>query len=114
MSGTPGAVVSSEGKDVDIDIGELRYGMKKDLLVEVEMSLAGYSDSFGQSKHERTEPPTFSTATDAFFLSKVGLNPSALDEYQPANFYEDEYDGMPDEVPLFEVRIPQRLCAKLN
>lgn len=71
------------------------------------MSLAGYGygDSFGQSEHAQQQSmgQAFSTATDAFFLSKVGLNPSALDEFQSSNFYDSEYDGMPDEVPLFEV-----------
>lgn len=109
VSGTQSAIVSTDGKDVDVDIGELRFGERKDLLVEVEMSLAGYGDSFGQSPHghERGQDTQgFNTATDAFFLSKVGLNPSALEDYQPSTFYEDEYDGMPDEVPLFEVRPP--------
>ncbi|KAK4702603.1 hypothetical protein P7C70_g3619, partial [Phenoliferia sp. Uapishka_3] len=103
VAGTQSAIVSSDGKDVDVNIGELRFGERKDLLVEVEMSLAGYGDSFGQSMHERGQDThNFNTATDAFFLSKVGLNPSALEDYQPSTFYEDEYDGMPDEVPLFQ------------
>lgn len=106
VAGTQSAIVASDGKDVDVNIGELRFGERKDLLVEVEMSLAGYGDQFGQSQHERGQDPQFNTATDAFFLSKVGLNPSALEDYQPSTFYEDEYDGMPDEVPLFEVRLP--------
>ncbi|KAM0756222.1 hypothetical protein T439DRAFT_282895 [Meredithblackwellia eburnea MCA 4105] len=109
VAGTQSAIVSSDGKDVDIDISELRFGERKDLLVEVEMTLAGYGDSFGQSYPERgPETQNISTATDAFFLSKVGLNPSALEEYQPSTFYEDEYDGMPDEVPVFEVNAAYR------
>ncbi|KAL8283746.1 hypothetical protein RQP46_005541 [Phenoliferia psychrophenolica] len=108
VAGTQSAIVASDGKDVDVNIGELRYGERKDLLVEVEMSLAGYGDSFGQSFPERGQDSQFNTATDAFFLSKVGLNPSALEDYQPTSFYESEYDGMPDEVPLFEANASYR------
>lgn len=109
VSGTPGAIVSTSGTDVDIDIGELRFGERKDLLVEVEMSFAGSGDAFAsrQLREERERerdvaPPAINSATDAYFL-KVGLNPASLDDYDPANLYDDEYDSMPDEVPLFEV-----------
>lgn len=101
VSGTPGAIVSTAGSDVDIDIGELRFGERKDLLVEVEMGFAGYGDNSGQ-KERHHDQPAFSTATDAFFLSK-GLSAASLDDYSPSNLYDDEYDSMPDEVPLFEV-----------
>ncbi|GAA5869732.1 hypothetical protein JCM1840_000574 [Sporobolomyces johnsonii] len=109
VSGTPGAIVSRTGADVDIEIGELRFGERKDLIVEVEMSLAGYGDGFGSSRQQAVpDPPQFATATDAFFLAKAGINPSALDEYNSANLYDDEYDSMPDEVPLFEVNAAYR------
>ncbi|CEQ42106.1 SPOSA6832_03892, partial [Sporobolomyces salmonicolor] len=110
VSGTPGAIVSRTGADVDIEIGELRFGERKDLVVEVEMSLAGYGDGFGSSRQqELPDPPQFATATDAFFLAKAGINPSALDDYNSANLYDDEYDSMPDEVPLFEVNFAKVL-----
>ncbi len=105
VAGATHAIVSSEGKDVDINIGELRFGERKDLLVEVEMSLAGYGEPRGR-RHEHSA--SVSTATDAFFLNKVGLDPLALEDYNNANFYEDEYDGLPDEIPLFEVNAAYR------
>jgi len=106
VAGATHAIVSSEGKDVDINIGELRFGERKDLLVEIEMSLAGYGQPRGGSRHHHNA--SVSTATDAFFLNKVGLDPLALEDYSNASFYEDEYDGLPDEIPLFEVNAAYR------
>lgn len=94
VAGTSGAIVSADGKDVDIDVGELRYGERKDLIVEVEMEM--------DPPHEvERSQPSFSSATDEFFM-KVGLDPLALGD-SPQNFYEKEYEGMATEVPLFEV-----------
>lgn len=105
VTGTPSVIIASDGKDVDIDIGELRFGERKDLLVEIEMSLAEYEDSF------RGEGPdqVHSTATDAFFLSK-GMDPSTLGGLQPSNFYE-EYDRMPDNLGVFEVSLSHHTSA---
>ncbi|GAA5977334.1 hypothetical protein JCM5350_002432 [Sporobolomyces pararoseus] len=107
VSGTPGAIVSSSGADVDVEVGELRFGERKDLIVEVELSIGGYSDASQSRGREHPIAQEFS-ATDAFFLAKAGINPSSLDEYDPNNLYEDEYDSMPDEVPLFEVNAAYR------
>ncbi|GAA5826870.1 hypothetical protein JCM11251_002136 [Rhodosporidiobolus azoricus] len=112
VSGTPGAIVSRTGTDVDVEIGELRFGERKDLIVEVEMSLAEYGAQSGRGPRERDEQGQheveFATATDAFFLSKVGINPSALDDYHSSSLYDDQYDDMPDEAPLFEVNAAYR------
>lgn len=95
------SVVSSDGKHADIRLNDLRFGERRDVLVEVEMAAYdGGASSYQEQRKEETQ--TFSTATDAF-LSKVGLDPATLADYQSSSFYDDEYDGMPDEVPLFEV-----------
>lgn len=103
VSGTPGAIVSSSGADVDVELGELRFGERKDLIVEVELALGDGGGGGGQSRGRQNSIAQEFSATDAFFLAKAGINPSSLDEYDPNNLYEDEYDSMPDEVPLFEV-----------
>ncbi|KAH8930234.1 hypothetical protein BT69DRAFT_907330 [Atractiella rhizophila] len=110
VAGTQGAIVSSDGKDVDIDLGELRYGEKKEMLVEVEMAFYGNGEYGTGSPHATPNgKQAFNTATDEFFLKKVGLNPATLDEFQGSNFYEDDlFDGMIDEVPLFEVNAAYR------
>ncbi|BGP36660.1 hypothetical protein JCM10449v2_000561 [Rhodotorula kratochvilovae] len=109
VSGTPGAIVSKTGTDVDVEIGELRFGERKDLIVEVELSL-GVGDGPQRERSESTAHiPEFSTATDAFFLSKVGINPSTMDEYNASsNLMDDAYDDMPDEAPVFEVNAAYR------
>lgn len=37
VSGGPACIVSSDGADVDVDVGELRFGERKEMLVEVEL-----------------------------------------------------------------------------
>jgi hypothetical protein len=110
VAGVPNAIVSSDGKDVDIDLGELRFGEKREMLVEVEMcSVRGSSPpSDGQHPFQGSTDSTrtkskqsYSTATDEFFLRSTGLNPLSLDD---SSFYEDEWDGLIDECPLFEVQ----------
>lgn len=80
------------------------------------MSLGGFGDQPHEQRRERPQVPEFSTSTDAFFLSKAGINPAALDEYSSAaSLYDEEYDAMPDEAPLFEVSThsdtQSRICA---
>lgn len=95
---------------MDAEIGELRYGERKDLIVEVELSLSGFEGHVPRTTGLRdgSDGATggssdFSSATDAFFRSQ-GFNPS-MNEVGPTNLYEDDlYDSMPDEAPVFEVR----------
>lgn len=107
VSGTPGAVVAHTGTDVDIVLGEMRHGERKDLVVEVEMSFDGYEhrSTIGTSGlraaagHVRDCP----SATDTFFLTQAGVDLSILDAPGDSSLYAEEYDMMPDEVPLFQV-----------
>lgn len=112
VSGTPGAVVAQTGIDVDIDLGEMRHGERKDLVVEVEMCFDGYEPrstpgSNGGDCGLRVPPSgharDFSSATDTFFMTQAGIDLSVLDAPDSRSLYADEYDMMPDEVPLFQV-----------
>lgn len=112
-------VLSSTGLDVDVEIGELRFGEKRDLLIEVEMSLGSFGEvqslpkiqlespnnNFGVAGKVGAKKGMVRNATDAFFLDQVGVvNPS--DDFQPSNFYEEDvYAHMTDTAPLFEVSI---------
>ncbi|KAM0793330.1 hypothetical protein ACM66B_000786 [Microbotryomycetes sp. NB124-2] len=115
VSGSPHAIVSSEGTDVDVDIGELRYGEKKELLIEVDMLFLpsgfeseGIKDVFGSGLRAK-DPSALMNATDAFFYSQTGINPSSLDEYSPTHLYDEEYEGgVPDEVPVLQVNASYR------
>ncbi|GAA5908774.1 hypothetical protein JCM8208_006783 [Rhodotorula glutinis] len=116
VSGSPGAIVSKTGTDVDVEIGSLSFGERRDLIVEVELSLGPAGESAGQGERSSDgtalppRAPAYSTATDAFFLSRAGVNPSAMDDFaaSTANLYEDAYDDMPDEAPVFEVNAAYR------
>ncbi|KAK4050507.1 hypothetical protein OIO90_005090 [Microbotryomycetes sp. JL221] len=112
VSGCPSAIVSSEGADVDVDLGEMRYGEKKELLIEVDMSFEPMStrsragagnDAMTSKGLFDTSPNDLTNATDAFFFQQTGINPSSLDDYSPTHLYEDCDDGMPDEVPVLQV-----------
>ena len=37
LSGSQSAIVSSDGRNVDIDVNEVRYGERKEYLVELEL-----------------------------------------------------------------------------
>lgn len=104
VAGTPGAIVSSDGKNVDIELGELRFGERKDLLVEVEMAYDSTLSRSGSGEQGIEEQ----TATDAFFMSTTGLDPSSLGQVNGASLYDDEYDSMPEEMALFEVTAAYR------
>lgn len=113
VAGVASAIVSSDGKDVDISLGELRFGEKKEMLVEVEMASPKKDSSARQaSSHARSHSrdKTLSrkksmTATDDFFLKKVGMDPHSLedDDAGSADFFDEVEEGMVDDVPVFDV-----------
>lgn len=61
VSGGPACIVSSDGTDVDVDVGELRFGERKEMLVEVELDNGvSIGDSSGGGFYDRsdnTSPP---------------------------------------------------------
>lgn len=103
VTGVHTSILSSDGKDADIDLCELRAGERRELLVEMEMlPIAQASDQ----PRERT--PAVSTATDEFFYKRTGIKPMSLGDGGGGNFYDAEFDDMVDEVPLFEVNAAYR------
>ncbi|EJU03476.1 hypothetical protein DACRYDRAFT_21059 [Dacryopinax primogenitus] len=105
VSGGPGAIVSSSGRDVDIDIGELRYGERKEMLVELELdnqsdpaaTRRGLS-ALSEADELRSRGPL--NATDQF-VAQMGLDALSLNE--PTNLVDGVMDRMIDEAPVFEV-----------
>ncbi|KAH9814757.1 hypothetical protein DFH28DRAFT_1167595 [Melampsora americana] len=96
-------VLSSNGHHADIDLGEMRYGERKEILIEVEMrdSAAGFdptSDDAGMNGREVT-------GTDAFFMNSVGgLKEIGRDRgLGTQDFYQAAFDQLSDDVPLLEV-----------
>jgi hypothetical protein len=96
VAGISNAIVGADGKEVDITLGELRSGERREILVEVEMS-----GTSRRNPSSMMEGQGYSSATDDF-LRKAGMNPLSLQD-DSNDFYDDEYYTTLDDVPLFEV-----------
>jgi hypothetical protein len=94
-SGGPSSIVASDGRNVDVDVGELRYGERKEMLVEVELD---NSDAFHQN-NTRGARRTMS-ATERFNQS-LGLDAESIEDV--GDFTDGMMDRMIDEVPVFEI-----------
>ncbi|KAI0675942.1 Pleckstrin homology domain-containing protein [Trametes maxima] len=99
ISGGPLAILSSDGRDVDVEVGELRYGERKEMLVELELDNSDVMHSPLASPHHAHSPRALS-ATDAF-NQRMGLDALSIGDY--TDLAEGMMDRMIDEVPVFEV-----------
>ncbi|TDL23904.1 hypothetical protein BD410DRAFT_814169 [Rickenella mellea] len=95
VSGGPNAIVASDGRDVDVDVGEIRYGERKEMLVELELD---NTDSSARAQRENAGRNP--NATDQF-VQRMGLESLSLEE--SGDFVDGMMDRMIDEVPVFEV-----------
>lgn len=111
VSGGPTAIVAQDGKDVHVEVGELRFGEKKEMLVELELDnnldimrmnnmgvtpsnpIGGHNDEPLQSRNGG-----LMNATDAF-VARMGLDITG----DSPNLMDGVMDRMIDEVPVFEV-----------
>lgn len=94
VSGGPSSILSTDGQNVDVDVGELRYGERKEMLIELELD---NSDQKLQSRSRDGQPMN---ATDQFVQS-MGLGSLSIDD--SPDFMDGMMDRMIDEVPVFEV-----------
>lgn len=94
-SGGPSSIVASDGRNVDVDVGELRYGERKEMLVEVELD---NTDAFHQNNTRGTRRAM--SATERFNQS-LGLDAESIDDL--GDLTEGMMDRMIDEVPVFEI-----------
>ncbi|KIM52965.1 hypothetical protein SCLCIDRAFT_140001 [Scleroderma citrinum Foug A] len=95
VSGGPSSILSTDGQNVDIDVGELRYGECKEMLIECELD---NTDSRRAGAAQNTNRAL--NATDQFVQS-MGLDSLAIDD--SADLVDGMMDRMIDEVPVFEV-----------
>jgi len=95
VSGGPSSILASDGQNVDVDIGELRYGERKEMLIELELDNAD-AQKMSQSRNNQERAMN---ATDQFVQS-MGLDALAIDD---ADFTDGMMDRMIDEVPVVEV-----------
>ncbi|KAG5638355.1 hypothetical protein H0H81_000489 [Sphagnurus paluster] len=94
VSGGPSSILASDGQNVDIDVGELRYGERKEMLIELEL------DNTDMHKiQSRKQEGRSLNATDQFVQS-MGLDSLSIDD---ADFTDGMMDRMIDEVPVVEV-----------
>jgi hypothetical protein len=97
LSGGPTSILHSDGRDVDVELGELRYGERKEMLVELELDNTDLSgDLMGRMGNRRRTL----NATDQF-NQRMGLD-AFLNGDSP-DLVEGMMDRMIDEVPVFEV-----------
>lgn len=95
VSGGPTAIVASDGRDVDIEVGEVRYGERKEMLVELELDNTDAAVN-GQGRGGSGRQPS---ATDQF-VQRMGLDSLSLEDSD--NLVDGMMDRMIDEVPVFE------------
>lgn len=96
VSGGPSSILASDGQNVDVDVGELRYGERKEMLIELELDNADMQKmAQTRNNHGRSM-----NATDQFVRS-MGLDSLAIDD--SPDFADGMMDGMIDEVPVVEV-----------
>jgi hypothetical protein len=94
-SGGPSSIVASDGRNVDVDVGELRYGERKEMLIEVELD---NSDAFHQNGARGSQRAM--NATERFNQS-LGLDAESISDV--ADLTDGMMDRMIDEVPVFEI-----------
>lgn len=95
VSGGPTAIVASDGRDVDIEVGEVRYGERKEMLVELELDNSDVTANGARGHAARNM-----NATDQF-VQRMGLDSLSLED--SGDFVDGMMDRMIDEVPVFEV-----------
>ncbi|KAH9067566.1 Pleckstrin homology domain-containing protein [Lactarius vividus] len=95
VSGGPSSIVSSDGRNVDVELGELRYGERKEMLVELELD---NSDAVRNGNSRGAQRAM--SATERFNQS-LGLDALGIDDV--ADLTDGMMDRMIDEVPVIEV-----------
>jgi hypothetical protein len=96
VSGGPSSIVSSDGRNVDVEMGELRYGERKEMLVELELD----NSDVVRNGNPRIAAQRGMSATERFNQS-LGLDALNIDDM--ADLTDGMMDRMIDEVPVFEV-----------
>jgi hypothetical protein len=94
-SGGPSSIVASDGRNVDVDVGELRYGERKEMLIEVELD---NTDAFHQNNTRGAR--RMMSATERFNQS-LGLDAESIEGV--GDLTDGMMDRMIDEVPVFEI-----------
>ncbi|KAJ2930829.1 hypothetical protein H1R20_g6248, partial [Candolleomyces eurysporus] len=100
VSGGPSSILASDGQNVDVDIGELRYGERKEMLIELELDNTDVQKAMARQGNGSRGHNRAMDATDRFVQS-LGLDSLAIDD--GADLVDGMMDRMIDEVPVVEV-----------
>lgn len=109
VSGGPSSILASDGQNVDVDVGELRYGERKEMLIELELDNSDMRQKMAvRAQHEGRRGggggggggrnPLDATQE---FVQSMGLDSLAIDDGM--DFADGMMDRMIDEVPVVEV-----------
>lgn len=105
IAGLPGAIISSSGKDVDIDVGEIKFGEAKDLLVELELDLASLLPTLLENRRDSKSigpgPIEQGSATDDF-MQRMGIQDLSLVDSDGADGF---FEQMVEEIGVFEADV---------
>ncbi|KAK1232923.1 hypothetical protein PQX77_003936 [Marasmius sp. AFHP31] len=99
VSGGPSSILASDGQNVDVDVGELRYGERKEMLIELELDNADLQQKMARAGGAGRDGRALN-ATDRFVQS-MGLDALAIDD--GSDFTDGMMERMIDEVPVVEV-----------
>lgn len=115
VSGPTGAIISASGKEVDVELGELRFGEVRELFVELEVDFNGLvpfiaeTNGAGRGSLRRLQnAPAIEqgSATDDF-MQRMGLQDLSLNSSDNADgLFDVDADAMNnliEEVAVFEV-----------
>lgn len=105
IAGLPGAIISSSGKDVDIDVGEIKFGEAKDLLVELELDLESLLPTLMENRRDSKSigpgPIEQGSATDDF-MQRMGIQDLSLADSDGADGFLEQ---MVEEIGVFEADV---------
>jgi hypothetical protein len=106
VSGGPSSILASDGQNVDVEVGELRYGERKEMLIELELDNSDMQAKMAAARQQQGNGGggrgggRMLNATDQFVAS-MGLDALAIDD--APDFADGMMDRMIDEVPVVEV-----------
>lgn len=115
VSGPPGAIISSSGKEVDLELGELRFGEVRELIIELEVDFNGLVPFLAQIneagkpsfKRLHNAPAIEHGSATEDFMQRLGLSNLSLTESDQGDSLlggdADALDNLIEEVAVFEI-----------
>lgn len=101
VTGTPQAIGSATGKTLDIELKELRFGEKREILVEVELIGDGSARNSADSDRGRPGPGSHYRRSPSSLAN--GMDNMSVNDANSAMRNMVYEEGMVDEVPVIEI-----------